>query len=158
MYCAIAVRNLSKEYKVIRSRAGLKGVFSGLFRPAYENVQAVRGISFEIGSGERVAFIGPNGAGKSTTIKMLTGILHPRIEDDVRDGNFAYFLSRPVSFISMRIAEAVGSLLRLAVVGLAGFACTYLAAGNLPGIGWRLPVFMVLGFLERPWLACFFSR
>ncbi len=38
---------------------------------------AVRGISFSIKRGERVAFIGPNGAGKSTTIKMLTGILHP---------------------------------------------------------------------------------
>ena len=40
-------------------------------------VEAVRGISFVVEPGERVAFIGPNGAGKSTSIKMLTGILHP---------------------------------------------------------------------------------
>ena len=40
-------------------------------------VEAVRGISFDIERGERVAFIGPNGAGKSTSIKMLTGILYP---------------------------------------------------------------------------------
>lgn len=39
--------------------------------------QAVRGISFDVGRGERLAFIGPNGAGKSTSIKMLTGILRP---------------------------------------------------------------------------------
>ena len=40
-------------------------------------VEAVRGISFRVDPGERLAFIGPNGAGKSTSIKMLTGILHP---------------------------------------------------------------------------------
>ncbi len=40
-------------------------------------VEAVRGISFSVERGERIAYIGPNGAGKSTSIKMLTGILHP---------------------------------------------------------------------------------
>ena len=40
-------------------------------------VEAVRGISFRVEAGERLAYIGPNGAGKSTSIKMLTGILHP---------------------------------------------------------------------------------
>lgn len=40
-------------------------------------VEAVKGVSFDVASGERLAFIGPNGAGKSTSIKMLTGILHP---------------------------------------------------------------------------------
>jgi len=42
-----------------------------------KHVDAVRGISFDVERGERLAFIGPNGAGKSTSIKMLTGILHP---------------------------------------------------------------------------------
>ncbi|MEM7096255.1 MAG: ATP-binding cassette domain-containing protein [Actinomycetota bacterium] len=40
-------------------------------------VEAVRGISFDVEPGERLAFIGPNGAGKSTSIKILTGILFP---------------------------------------------------------------------------------
>lgn len=39
--------------------------------------EAVKGISFAVDAGERLALIGPNGAGKSTSIKMLTGILHP---------------------------------------------------------------------------------
>lgn len=41
----------------------------------------MRGLSFTISRGERVAFIGPNGAGKSTTIKMLSGILYPTAGD-----------------------------------------------------------------------------
>jgi len=47
-------------------------------RFAYGKLEAVGGISFEVGRGEIVGFLGPNGAGKSTTIKMLTGQLRPQ--------------------------------------------------------------------------------
>jgi ABC-2 type transport system ATP-binding protein len=40
-------------------------------------VHAVKGISFEVASGEAFGLLGPNGAGKSTTIGMLTGIVRP---------------------------------------------------------------------------------
>ena len=49
----------------------------GRLRRERRHVDAVSGVSFEIGAGEMVGYIGPNGAGKSTTIKMLTGILVP---------------------------------------------------------------------------------
>lgn len=42
---------------------------------AYESVQAVHDISFDVYEGELFAFLGPNGAGKSTTINMLSTIL-----------------------------------------------------------------------------------
>jgi ABC-2 type transport system ATP-binding protein len=45
---------------------------------SYGDVEAVRGISFEVAPGEILGFLGPNGAGKSTTIKMLTGQLTPK--------------------------------------------------------------------------------
>lgn len=40
-------------------------------------VEAVRGISFEVGAGELFCFLGPNGAGKTTSIKMMCGLLQP---------------------------------------------------------------------------------
>ncbi|MBM3534649.1 MAG: ATP-binding cassette domain-containing protein [Alphaproteobacteria bacterium] len=70
---AILVENLAKSFRT-RSARRLRDLFSAM--PVAE-VHAVRGISFSIRPGERVAFIGPNGAGKSTTLKMLTGILTP---------------------------------------------------------------------------------
>ncbi len=43
----------------------------------YGEVEAVRGISFEIKAGECFGLLGPNGAGKTTTIEVLEGLLPP---------------------------------------------------------------------------------
>jgi ABC-2 type transport system ATP-binding protein len=48
-------------------------------------VEAVRGISFEVESGEFFGLLGPNGAGKSTTLGCITTLVRPtsgRIEVD----------------------------------------------------------------------------
>ena len=44
-------------------------------RKSYGAVEAVRGISFEIGAGECFGLLGPNGAGKTTTVEVLEGLL-----------------------------------------------------------------------------------
>ena len=44
---------------------------------AYGDVQALRGVSFDVAAGEIVGLLGPNGAGKTTLIKILTGYLQP---------------------------------------------------------------------------------
>ena len=44
---------------------------------AYGGIQAVKGVDFEVHSGELVSLIGSNGAGKTTTMKALTGLLLP---------------------------------------------------------------------------------
>jgi ABC-2 type transport system ATP-binding protein len=43
---------------------------SGLVK-RYGEIEAVRGIDFEVARGETFGFLGPNGAGKTTTIKIL---------------------------------------------------------------------------------------
>ncbi|MFP3959011.1 MAG: ABC transporter ATP-binding protein [Spirochaetaceae bacterium] len=41
---------------------------------SFEDVHAVRDVSFQVSRGELFGFLGPNGAGKTTTINMLTGL------------------------------------------------------------------------------------
>ncbi len=43
----------------------------------YAEVEAVRGIDFEVATGEVFGFLGPNGAGKTTTINMLCTLVKP---------------------------------------------------------------------------------
>ena len=42
-------------------------------RKSYGDLEAVRGISFEVRRGEVFALLGPNGAGKTTTLEVLEG-------------------------------------------------------------------------------------
>ena len=42
---------------------------------AFGGIEAVKGISFDVMSGELVTLIGANGAGKTTTLKAITGTL-----------------------------------------------------------------------------------
>ncbi len=49
---------------------------SGL-RKHYGDVEAIRGISFEIREGEVFGLLGPNGAGKTSTIEILEGLRQP---------------------------------------------------------------------------------
>jgi ABC-2 type transport system ATP-binding protein len=46
-------------------------------RKSFGDVEAVRGVSFEVAPGEVFGFLGPNGAGKTTTINMLCTLANP---------------------------------------------------------------------------------
>ncbi len=46
-------------------------------RKHYKTVEALKGVSLRVGSGELFAYLGPNGAGKTTTIRILTGLTRP---------------------------------------------------------------------------------
>lgn len=73
----ISVKNLTKNYKVHKKEPGFGGSLKSLVSRRYEQVHAVKDISFEIKPGELIGFIGPNGAGKTTTLKCLSGLLYP---------------------------------------------------------------------------------
>ena len=63
MSAAIRVSNLVKTY------------------PGRPPVEAVRGLSLEVGRGECFGLLGPNGAGKTTTLEIIEGLLAPTSGD-----------------------------------------------------------------------------
>ena len=44
-------------------------------KKSFGNTEALKGISFEVQTGEVFGFVGQNGAGKTTTMKIVTGLL-----------------------------------------------------------------------------------
>lgn len=86
----IEIRNVTKEFKVLNRREGLKGSLKDLFSRDYKIVRAVDNVTMSIEQGEIVGYLGPNGAGKSTTIKMMTGVLEPTSGEILVDGNIPY--------------------------------------------------------------------
>ncbi len=86
----IVLKDVSKEFRVLNRREGLKGSFRDLFSRDYKIIHAVNHINMEIDKGEIVGYLGPNGAGKSTTIKMMTGVLEPTDGEILVNGAVPY--------------------------------------------------------------------
>ena len=59
----------------------------------YQNVAALKGISFSVSAGDFITLIGSNGAGKSTTLRAISGLVRPSAGsvtlDDQRIDNIA---------------------------------------------------------------------
>lgn len=86
----ISLNHVSKEFKVLNRREGLKGSLKDLFSRDYKIINAVNDVSLNIGRGEIVGYLGPNGAGKSTTIKIMTGVLEPTSGEIFVNGKVPY--------------------------------------------------------------------
>lgn len=86
----IQIKNVSKEFKILNRREGLKGTFLDLFSRNYKTLKAVDDITMDIMPGEIIGYLGPNGAGKSTTIKMMTGVLEPSSGEIWVNGRIPY--------------------------------------------------------------------
>jgi ABC-2 type transport system ATP-binding protein len=78
---AVDVRNLQKTYH------------DGLF--GRRRIEALAGVTLEVGRGEIFGLLGPNGAGKTTLIKVLLGMVHASRGD-------AALLGRPAGSCSGR--------------------------------------------------------
>ncbi|MDR1665111.1 MAG: ATP-binding cassette domain-containing protein [Clostridiales bacterium] len=73
----IALKNITKTFRVAKRQAGFGRAVKALFSREYETVRALTDVSFTVSDGEMVGYIGPNGAGKSTTVKIMCGVLTP---------------------------------------------------------------------------------
>jgi branched-chain amino acid transport system ATP-binding protein len=67
----------------------------------YGGIEALKGVSIEVASGEIVALIGSNGAGKSTTLMSISGIVPPR-------RGKVLFMGRPIEGVSPDRIVALG--------------------------------------------------
>jgi ABC-2 type transport system ATP-binding protein len=67
----------------------------------FGDVEAVKGVSFEVPEGEVLGVLGPNGAGKTTTVRMLTTLLRP-------DAGSARVLGVDVRNDAQRVRATIG--------------------------------------------------
>jgi ABC-2 type transport system ATP-binding protein len=74
-------------------------------RKSYNELQALRGVSFEIAQGEIFGLLGPNGAGKTTTVEILEGYRE-------RDGGTVTVLGEDPSTAGLDWRERIGVVLQ----------------------------------------------
>ena len=70
-------------------------------KKSYKDIEAVKGISFEIFKGEMFGLVGPDGAGKTTTIRILCGLVN-------QDSGSAYVLDMDVIKNRKKIQNEIG--------------------------------------------------
>jgi ABC-2 type transport system ATP-binding protein len=74
-------------------------------RKSYDGVEALRGVSFEVRTGEVFGLLGPNGAGKTTTVEILEGYRK-------RDGGEVSVLGHDPTDAPRALREQIGVVLQ----------------------------------------------
>ncbi len=70
-------------------------------RKSFDEIHAVKSVSFHIAPGETYGLLGPNGAGKTTSISMIAGLLE-------KDGGTVIVDGRPLDTSSVDEKRAIG--------------------------------------------------
>src|SRR4051812_9642888 len=75
-YAAIEVRDLQKTFRIPRHQVQTfkERALHPFRRTEHDDLNVLRGISFEVLEGEFFGIVGRNGSGKSTLLKCLAGI------------------------------------------------------------------------------------
>jgi ABC-2 type transport system ATP-binding protein len=76
--------------------------------------EALRGVSFVVEAGEKVAVIGPNGAGKTTLLQILAGVQHATSGSVTLDaGAVGWVPQQPALYGKLSVAENLRLFARL---------------------------------------------
>ncbi len=123
----IAMRQTLRDRGALIARSAFLLVIMLVFARLWETVQA-GGLVGTAGATDLLWYLSV-----TEWIVLATPWVHKTIEADVRSGDIAYLLPRPMSYIGMRLAEALGQLVvRLLVMGVVGFLGAWALAGALP--------------------------
>jgi branched-chain amino acid transport system ATP-binding protein len=93
---------------------------------AYDQVQVLFGVDFDVAEGEIVALLGTNGAGKSTLLKAISGLVDPI-------GGAIFFNGRDVTHADANATAAAGVA---QVPGGRGIFPTLSVGDNIRAAGW----------------------
>src|SRR5271166_7157092 len=96
---AVDVQDVSKRFRLYHERYNsLKERLIHAGRTPYEDLWALRDVSFEVREGETVGILGRNGSGKSTLLKCVCGVLRPTDGQVVVRGKLAGLLELGAGF------------------------------------------------------------
>jgi len=126
-FARIAARHALSERGELYGRmaffAVVLGVFSALWRAVAE-----AGMPIATEPGRLVWYLAA-----TEWIVLSVPQLHVEIQEDVRRGDIAYHLPRPVSYVGSMLAQAAGTLsVRLPIMALTACVCAYLFTGRAP--------------------------
>jgi ABC-2 type transport system permease protein len=89
-------------------------------------------------------------------IVLSLPLVHFQIEEEIRSGDIAYRLARPVSYAAAKFWEAAGeTALRLLSLGVAGVALAWLCAGGPPADPRGLLLALPLGIVAAAVMLAF---
>jgi ABC-type polysaccharide/polyol phosphate transport system ATPase subunit len=97
---AIVASEISKKFRISSNLAYTlkERVLHPIRRPEIEILDALRDVSFEVGTGEFFGIVGRNGSGKSTLLKVIAGIYRPDGGDISVAGRLSPFIELGVGF------------------------------------------------------------
>jgi len=96
---AISISGLSKCYQMYdKPRDRLLQMFSRGRRQYYQELWALREVSFNLQRGETLGVVGRNGAGKSTLLQLICGTLNPTAGEIKVNGRIAALLELGAGF------------------------------------------------------------